>query len=123
MLGIASPEDTGERRSEPSGGLVVGAVATLGRGQAAALGGYRTALHAVGWRHLKRDLALAVQSAVDPRRLELLLRHLVDGGRAHVLPHQRQLERHLLLEADVVRGIVTRGIAREEDRRELVEGG
>src|SRR5437660_550823 len=89
--------------------LVVRAVAALGRSQAPALGGDRPALHAVGRRDLDvhrpagQDLAAV---AVLLQLLEHLVGQLVDLRRAHVAPHQSQLERHLLLDADVVRRVV-----------------
>src|SRR5687768_9237848 len=62
--------------------LVVRAVPALGRCQPATLRGDRPALHAVGRRDLKLDLARAVDSPVLLGLLERLLRHLVDLGRA-----------------------------------------
>src|SRR5215210_5689261 len=96
--------------------LVVRSVAALGGRQAAALRGDRPALHAVRRRHLQVHLALAVQLAVALGRhlLELLLGHLVDRRGTHVLPHQRHVERHLLLDADVVGSIVAGGVSRRE---------
>src|SRR6185503_10090599 len=79
---------------------VLGAGAALRRREAAALGGDRTALHAVRGRY------------VDSR-----LRCFVDLRRAHPLPEERDVLRHFPPENDVVRLIVTRLVAGREDRR------
>src|SRR5687767_14053194 len=83
--------------------LVVRALAALGRRQAPALGGNGTALHAVRRSDFDLDLLLRIDVAVLAllQLLENLLGHLVDLGRAHLLPHQPQLERDLLADADV----------------------
>src|SRR4051794_20953769 len=52
------------RLAGPSGDLVIGAVATFGWREASALGGDRSALHAVGRRDLELDLALSVELAI-----------------------------------------------------------
>src|SRR5205823_6824397 len=83
---------------------VLGPGAALGWGQASALGRDRAALDAVRRRHL--------HPALDG---------LVDLRRAHALPEPRQLWRHVRPHADVVGRVVTRLVAAQEDRRELVE--
>src|SRR5215217_2708178 len=104
--------------------LVVRPVAALGWRQAAALRRDGSALHAVRGGDLELHLALAVELAVAVRLrgLELLVGHLVDLRRAHVLPHQGDLERNLVLDAYVVRRVVAGRVACGEHRRELVEG-
>src|SRR3954451_19425310 len=94
-----------------SGHLVERAVAALGRGEPPALGSDRPTLHAVG----------VVDDHVDVALFGRVLGYLVDAGRAHPLPHLGQLTRHVLLDPDVVRGVVAGLVARDEHRRELVE--
>src|SRR3954453_3312801 len=81
------------------GHLVIRPVATLRRRQAPALRGDRAALHAVRRRDLHLDdRALQLVDLAVPVGHPLLdlLRELVDLSRAHVVPHRRYLERHLL---------------------------
>src|SRR5687767_3163830 len=93
--------------------LVVRAFAALGRREAAALGGDRPTLHAVRGRYLEVDDLLGVELAVALLQLlEDLLGHLVHLRRAHLLPHERELERHLALDADVRRRVVAGLVAR-----------
>ena len=100
------------RRALPSYvSCVLGAAAAFGRGQAAALGGDGAALDAVRRGELHLDGAVAVRVA-----------DLVDLRRAHVRPQLRQLARDLRLDADVIRLVVARAVARREDARQLVEG-
>src|SRR5438094_341200 len=106
---------------QPLRDLVVRSVAALGRRQPAALRGDRAALDAVGRRDLQiHRRALELLASIG-HLLEHLVRKLVDLSRAHVAPHQGELERNLLLQADVVRRVVARGVPRGEDARELVE--
>src|SRR5690242_3712380 len=91
--------------------LVNGAVAALGRGEAAALGRDRSALHAVG----------RVHDQVDEALLRRVLGHLVHAGRAHPRPALGDLARDVLLDPDVRGRVVARRVAGEEDARELVE--
>src|SRR3954471_24409481 len=102
---IASRAAWTSASSTTLGELVVRARAALRRGQPAAFGGDRAALDAVRGRHL-----------------DAVLDHLVDRRRAHARPQLGQLPRRLALHADVVRRVVARRVAREEDGRELVEG-
>src|SRR3954468_24468115 len=89
-----------------SGDLIIRPVAALGWRQAAALRGDGAALHAVRWRDLDVDaLALEVvrqAAAVLLQAVLDLVRERVDLCRAHVLPHDGQLDWHVLLNADVV---------------------
>ena len=88
----------------------MGSGAALGRGQLAALGGDGAALHAVGCVDLDVDHVT-----------RLVLFDLVDLGRAHGLPHDRELARHVRLYADVVWLVVAGLVATGEDTGELVE--
>src|SRR4051812_24929466 len=94
-----------------SGDLVQRAVAALGRRQPATLRRDRPTLHAVG----------VVDDHVDVAGLRRVLRDLVDPGGTHPTPRLRDLARDVLLDADVVGRVVARGVAGDEDRRELVE--
>ena len=92
------------------GKRVLGAGAALGRGQPAALGGDRAALDAVRRVHLDVHHPVAVGGA-----------GLVDLRGAHVYPCIGQVFRDSALDPDVVRLVVARPVAREENGRELVE--
>src|SRR4051794_23897978 len=100
-----------QQRASESRKCVFGAAAAFRRRQAAAFRGDRAALDAVRRGELDLDRSLAV-----------LLADLVDLRGAEVHPHLRQLARDLRLDADVVRLVVARSVARREDARELVEG-
>src|SRR4029077_1094234 len=89
---------------------VLGPGAALGRRQAAALRGDRTALDAVRRREIDRDSAVAADGS-----------DLVDLRGAHVHPELSDVARNLALEADVIRLVVARLVPRQEDGRELVE--
>src|SRR5215218_1667976 len=91
--------------------LVQRTIPTLWCGEAPALGRDRAALHAVG----------VVDDHVDVARLGRVVGDLVHAGRAHPLPGLGDLARHVLLDPDVVRGVVARGVAGDEDARQLVE--
>src|SRR3954453_20095155 len=88
------------------------AVAALGGRQATALAGDRAALDAVG----------VVDDHVDVAGLGRVVGDLVDAGGAHPAPGLRDLARNVLLDADVVGGVVAGGVAGDEDRGQLVEG-
>src|SRR5215204_7598634 len=98
---VRPPHRRARAENDPLRQLIIRAVAALGRRQAAALCGDGSALHAVRRGDLELHLVLAVRLAVLGRGLELVVRHLVNLSRAHVLPHERDLERHLVLDADV----------------------
>src|SRR4051794_7299997 len=83
--------------------LVQRTVAALGEGQAAALGGDRTALHAVRGGDVDVD-------GLRPG-LELLVRDLVDLRRAHRDPGLGELAGHSLLDPDVVGSGVARRVS------------
>src|SRR4051794_882628 len=97
-------------REGPSGDLVQGPVAALGRRQAPALGRDRPTLHAVG----------VVDDHVDVALLGRIVGDLVDPRRAHPAPRLGERPRHVLLHADVVGRVVARRVARDVDARELV---
>src|SRR5207253_2197340 len=95
---------------------------TPGGRQASALRGDGPALDAVRRRDLEVDgPALESLAPVRVQLLEHVVRELVDLRRAHVAPHERELERDLVLDSDVVRGVVARRVPGGEDARELVE--
>src|SRR3954453_3159487 len=81
------------------------AVAALGRRQATALGGDRTALDAVR----------VIDDDVDGPVFGRVLGDLVDARGAHPAPCLRQLARNALLYPDVVRGVVARRVAADVD--------
>src|SRR3954467_6241168 len=87
------------------GDLVDRPVAALRRREAAALGGDRAALDAVG----------GVDDQVDHAVLRRVLGDLVDPGGTHPLPRLGDLARHPLLDPDVARGVVARGVSGQED--------
>src|SRR3954471_4824435 len=100
------------RRPAPvSGDLVQRAVAALGRREPPALCRDRPALDAVR----------VVDDHVDVPVLGRVLGDLVDAGRAHPPPRLGERARDAPLDADVVRRVVARRVARDEDARELVE--
>src|SRR2546423_8147357 len=94
-----------------SGDLVERPVAALGGRQPTALGGDRSALHAVG----------VVDDHVDLAVLGSVLGDLVHTGRAHPAPRLGDLARHTFAHANVVGRVVAGRVAGDEHRRELVE--
>src|SRR5947199_5885713 len=105
MRPLAGEVTLSSRCQAPLRECVLRARAALRRGQAAALRGDRAALDAVRRGHL--------HPALDG---------FVDLRGTHVLPELRELGRHIRPNADVIRSVVARLVAAEEDRRELVEG-
>src|SRR5690349_8918165 len=89
---------------------VLGAAAALRGREAAAFGRDGAALDAVRGGELDLDGAVAVGVS-----------DLVDLRGAQVDPHLRELARDPRLDADVVRLVVARSVARREHARELVE--
>ena len=105
-----------QRRAPVLQGFAVGLlverpVAALGRRQPAALGGDRPALHAV--RVVDDQVDVAVSGASSGISY-------TPAGHIHA-PRLGDTARHVLLHADVVRRVVAGRVARDEDRRELVE--